>query len=345
MLARERRLLALCAVSALAHLLILGVIARAQLRPPRTLPASALSLTLAPAPASATLAAAPAAPAQRAPAPQVLAVPIRVRPAADQAAATPPAPQQTPAPANASNAAPSTSRAGWDVGTTGTDTSAPHSPGFQAAQAPPSARLDYAVTASAGDAAQPPRSLGSASLEWRSGDQGYRLALLGAGVLGELSSTGHPSDAGLVPVQARAADGGVIDFDWDQARVRFAGSFAGSSDSAAISADAQDRASMLMRLAAIGLAAPGQLDAGIELQVAGANGIGTVRFENAGMETIDTPLGAIECLHLRQQTSAGQARLEIWLAPQRSWYPLQLRLTAADGSVLTQTVTAISPLQ
>ena len=102
---------------------------------------------------------------------------------------------------------------------------------------------------------------------------------------------------------------------------------------------------MLMRLAAIGLAAPGQLDAGIELQVAGANGIGTVRFENAGMETIDTALGAIECLHLRQQTSAGQARLEIWLAPQRSWYPLQLRLTAADGSVLTQTVTAISPLQ
>jgi hypothetical protein len=345
MLAREHRLLALCAVSALAHLLILGVIARAQLRPPRTLPASALSLTLAPAPASATLAAAPAAPAQRAPAPQVLAVPIRGRPAADQAAATPPAPLQARAPANASNAAPSTSRAGWDVGTTGTDTSAPHSPGFQAAQAPPSARLDYAVTASAGDAAQPPRSLGSASLEWRSGDQGYRLALLGAGVLGELSSTGQPSDVGLVPVQARAADGGVIDFDWDQARVKFAGSLAGSNDSAAISADAQDRASMLMRLAAIGLAAPGQLDAGIELQVAGANGIGTVRFENAGLETIETALGAIECLHLRQQTSAGQARLEIWLAPQRSWYPLRLRLTAADGSVLTQTVTAISPLQ
>ena len=34
------------------------------------------------------------------------------------------------------------------------------------------------------------------------------------------------------------------------------------------------------------------------------------------------------------------ARLEVWLAPDYSWYPVRLKVTAADGASATQTVSA-----
>ena len=101
---------------------------------------------------------------------------------------------------------------------------------------------------------------------------------------------------------------------------------------------------MLMRLTGIGLGGARQFAHGVNLQVAGAGGIATVLFEQVGEaeETLPTPLGPLAALHLRQQAAPGQDRLEVWLAPQRGWLPVQLRLSRADGSVLTQTVTAIS---
>ena len=102
---------------------------------------------------------------------------------------------------------------------------------------------------------------------------------------------------------------------------------------------------MLMRLAAIGLGGAMQLERGIELQVAGGDVLATVVLEKVGSgeDTLATALGPLAVVHLRQKSQPGQACLEVWLAPQRNFYPVQIRLTGADGSVLTQTVTAIGP--
>ncbi len=260
---------------------------------------------------------------------------------------TPSSPAEAPGTASEASAAPS-GIASWDVVL---ETSAPAQPrerGMQAVQTPPPARLSYAVTV-AGPAARE-RQAGTASLEWRTAGEGYRLQLDGVnGVMGVLDARGQLVDGGFVPLEVRGADGAdAVGFDWESGRA----SFSHSGRVAGIGGDGQDRASMLMRLAGIGLAGGGQLEGGIELLVAGADGVAPVRFDHLGTETLATAMGPIAAVHLRQRATASTAAtaaagaaaaplLDIWLSPAHDWYPVQLRLTAADGSVVTQTVTAI----
>ena len=187
---------------------------------------------------------------------------------------------------------------------------------------------------------QAPADGGAGRLEWHADDSGYRLSL--RGVMGELDSRGLMTDSGFGPLEARARVGTqtmVTSFDWAASRV----SFDSTGAVAAVTSDGQDRASMLMRLAGLGLAGAAQLNGTLELLVAGTDGVALVRFERIGEEVIETALGKLATVHLVQVTQPGSARLDVWLAPSRSWYPVQLRVTAPDGSALTQTVTSIAP--
>ncbi|MFL6708221.1 MAG: hypothetical protein ACJ8HI_08445 [Massilia sp.] len=347
-LLRERRLLLLCGASALAHALVLGLLARSQPRLQKSAPAPALTVALrgGAQAAPAALAGAAAAGADRALPPRPLPPPPlsrSLRPAATAAvqAASPRAQD------DAAVTLPARAGAGWDVQGEGSDSSAPHLPGMQAVQPPPPARLAYAVTRQADARTPGGSSSGGAFLDWRPGDGGYRLTLGGAGsALGAIESSGQMADGGFVPLQTRADDGAVR-FDWAAASASFSRDAIGAigNSAAMVGADAQDRASMLMRLAGIGLGGAVQLDRPVELQVAGSAGVATVVFERVLDEQdgvpLATALGPLETVHLRQKCSPRQACLDVWLAPQRNWLPVQLRLTGADGSVTTQTVTAI----
>lgn len=205
-------------------------------------------------------------------------------------------------------------------------------------QAPPDAVLSYAITHDV--PGQPSVPAGAGRLAWHVDDSGYRLSL--RGVMGELESLGLMTDSGFGPIEARSRAGAqttVTAFNWAASRVNFDG---GSAE-AVVTSDGQDRASMLMRLTGMGLAGPAQLSGTIELLVAGANGVTVVRFQHAGEESIDSALGKLATVHLVQVTLSGRSRLDVWLAPSRSWYPVQLRLTAPDGSARTQTITSIAP--
>ena len=334
-----RRLLWVAGVSLAAHVLVLAVITRGKPRPPPAR-ATALSLLLRPA----TPAPTPAATGIAAAAPAVSPAPTRTpRPTkAARSAVLAPTTATPPVTAPAATVAAS-GIASWDVATEGAAAtpSNAHIRGLQAVETPPAARLAYAITVAAPGAQA--RSGGAATLAWSTGADGYRLQLSGEnGVMGELDSHGQFTDAGFVPLEVRGAGGDAVGFDWNNTSA----SFSRSGASAALSIDAQDRASMLMRLAGIGLAGASQLDNGIELQVAGGAGAATVRFDNQGMETVTTALGPIEALHLRQRVNlavpaSAAPRLDIWLAPSRGWLPVQLQVSAADRSVVTQTVTAI----
>jgi hypothetical protein len=180
---------------------------------------------------------------------------------------------------------------------------------------PDPVRLSYALTRQAPGAAPVPA--GSAGIAWASDGEHYELAV--DGVLGALRSEGGSSDAGIAPRNAPDAVG------------------------------AQDRASVLMQLAGIGLAEPdqiaGQVGNELRIVVAEADGAEIARYRVMGQEAVPTALGELSAWRLAQVVPAGQDRVDVWLAPAQGWLPVQLRLTRPDGSAATQTLTRIEPGQ
>jgi hypothetical protein len=98
----------------------------------------------------------------------------------------------------------------------------------------------------------------------------------------------------------------------------------------------QDRASLLLQLAAIGMANPDQVDGILVITVAGEEQ--ALQFEVLGEAELATELGPLATRRLVQLVRPGQARLELWLAPSRHWLPVRLRTTWPDGTVVTHTV-------
>lgn len=311
LLSRHRRLLALCGLSACAHLLLLELVAQRAGAPatPRTAPAVAppLALRLArPAPR----AAAEAPPARRMPS----AAPGRGPAPAAAMRAVPPRAAPAPAASTAASAAAAPAVAVAAAAAAAAPIVA--GPAAYRVDLPPSARLVYRRQDLAAAGAP-------AYLDWQLGDSGYTLDL--DGILGLLSSRGRAGDRGLVPAQA-----GEIVLGAGGVRVP-------------TMPDVQDPASVLVQLAAIGRGAPGQLQdqVGIAVVDAGTGVVNIVQYRVLGEEDVETGIGTLAALHLAQLAAAGQPQLELWLAPSQEWMPVRLRLTAADGSVATQVLTSV----
>jgi hypothetical protein len=330
LLSRHRRLLVLCGLSAAAHLLVLELAARRAALPAAAQPAGvALRVRLVQA------APAPAAEQAEPHDAQQAAQPPRPAPQADRSRA--PAPSPAPAPAAASPApAPAVpaAAASNDAPPESVGTPLVQMPSRYRVRMPDPVRLSYAVTRQT--PASSPVPAGSAGIDWRSDGAHYVLTV--DGVLGRLRSEGESSDAGIAPRRAGeeprdAAHSGAMqlrDFDTD-------------------AVGAQDRASVLMQLAGMGLAEPdqiaGQVENELRIVVAGADGAEIARYKVMGQEGVATALGELSAWRLAQVAPAGQDRLDVWLAPAQGWLPVQLRLTRPDGSTLTQTLTRIAPGQ
>jgi hypothetical protein len=326
-LARHRRLVALGGLSLLLHLLAFAWIdALVAPPPPRIGAPIALRLVHKQAAAQKTVAAQSAqAQPQAALAPPLAHASGQARPALPPM--RPLLPASIPAPGAADPAAPTHASAAPGI--------APlQMPGRYRVRPPPSSRLSYAVTrtlpgrpAVAGEAAQ---------LDWEYGGGAYRLRL--DGVLGRLESEGGEDDAGIAPSQASEAGGGgagLTRFNREQGRIEH-GALAASEP---LNLGSQDRASVLMQLAGIGLAEPDQMQDTLEIVVAGTGGARIARWQVVGKEQLATPAGLLATVRLAQLAPAGEARVEVWLAPERSWLPVQLRVTQADGSVANQVLT------
>jgi hypothetical protein len=230
------------------------------------------------------------------------------------------------------------SGAGWNAVAAGPGEAPMPMPGRYRVRPPPSSLLTYTLTrAAAGAAAQP---AGAGRIDWRLGENGYSLRV--DGVAGALSSSGSIGDAGIAPDSAgeTLAGGAEASTRFDQHAGSIA--FSGSAGSYPLLQGTQDRASLLMQLAGIGLAEPDQVKDVLEFYVGAGSAAGVVRFQVLGAEELDSALGKLASIHLVQLAQPGQPKLEVWLAPQRRWLPVQLRITEADGSVMTQLVTAIS---
>jgi hypothetical protein len=191
---------------------------------------------------------------------------------------------------------------------------------------------------------------GEADLSWNITPDSYRIKfnvgirLLFARVnLLELVSEGTTGDTGFAPAlmteKRRGRSLTATHFNRSDDSI----TFSASQNKYPLSAGAQDKASVPLQLAAIARADPGQLKGGVDLQVAEDRDATVFHFVMLGQEDIDTKLGRMHAWHLSRPPRPGSynSRLDIWLAPERGWYPVRIRNTEASGAVTTQTVTTI----
>ena len=123
-------------------------------------------------------------------------------------------------------------------------------------------------------------------------------------------------------------------------------SFSSSNKTTEVEKGVQDKASVLMQLAAIAYAEPEKFQAGreIKLQVAEERDLSTFTFIVNGLEEIETKAGIIKAWHVVRPPRPGSynSRLEVWLAPDYYWFPVQIRNTESNGAVTTQTMTKVA---
>jgi hypothetical protein len=191
---------------------------------------------------------------------------------------------------------------------------------------------------------------GEAAMGWKLGPGSYRIKvevgirLLFARVnLLVLTSEGATGDTGFAPLLTNEKRRGramtATHFNQHDRTITFSASQARYL----LEPGAQDKASVPLQLAAIARADPGQLAGGFDIQVGEDRDAIVYHFVLVGQEDIDTRLGRLHAWHLSRPPRAGSynSRLDVWLAPERGWYPVRIRNTEASGAVTTQTVNNI----
>ncbi|WP_312512455.1 DUF3108 domain-containing protein [Massilia sp.] len=212
---------------------------------------------------------------------------------------------------------------------------------------PPPARITLDVARTDADGTQ---WSGEALLAWQSNADTYRIQVE-AGIrvvftrvnLVVLTSEGAVAATGFAPIKMTEKRRGrsltATHFDWSGNRITFSGSQANYP----LLPGAQDKASVPLQLSAIARGDARQLKGDIDIQVGEDRDASVYRFQVVGQEQIDTRLGRLQTWHLTRPPKPGsyKSRLDIWLAPEHGWYPVQIRNTESSGAVTTQTVNNI----
>lgn len=285
-------------------------------------------------------------------APQQASVPPPVAPPADAVAgpaladAAPPETAPEPVPAAADSTAAATSAEAPPQ--TASAAAAPEGESFPRYQVrpPPSVDIRYEVRA----LRQGKEVYGNGRIVWHADGQRYRIdgeaGVLFFTVL-RFQSQGGFDDFGVAPqsyVEKRMRkDEFVTHFEPSPGNIRFSSSTA----SYPRIGGEQDRASIVWQLASIGLGDPAQYAPGAQLRVfvAGIRNAEPWLIQVIGHEQIDTPAGAMQAWHVSRVPRPGSRdqKLDIWLAPGHSWYPVRLRFTEASGEYLDLAVSAMHP--
>lgn len=107
----------------------------------------------------------------------------------------------------------------------------------------------------------------------------------------------------------------------------------------------QDRASIVWQLASIGRADSAQFfpEADIPVFVAGSREGEIWHMRIIGKEEIETGIGKITAWHIvrNPRTGTHDQMVDIWLAPEREWYPVQIRFTETNGGYLVMSISKI----
>ncbi len=148
-------------------------------------------------------------------------------------------------------------------------------------------------------------------------------------------SAGRMTPQGLQPESAQKrrtrrgqTEESTARFDWAGSSITIATGGAGASQrTGALPAGSQDILSVMYQLS---LAPP---PAGrIQLAIANGARFETIEFEVSALETLETPIGAVRALPVRQVRKAGMESFEFWLAAEYRHLPVRIRFLGRDGA-------------
>lgn len=155
-----------------------------------------------------------------------------------------------------------------------------------------------------------------------------------------LLSTGEVTAEGLRPAHFEHHRGDdpakriVADFDWEKhsATLRYDGKI----ENAELPSGAQDRISLLYQF----MFKPPH-GAGVELAMSNGRQIGRYQYLVVGEETITTPAGRFETVHLSKRSFDQRDGTEVWLAKGRHYFPVRIAVDEKDGGTLEQELTSL----
>lgn len=214
--------------------------------------------------------------------------------------------------------------------------------------APPSVTLKYDVQG----LRDGKKVYGSGKIIWRNMGDRYRIdgsASVLFFTLLQFSSDGMLDDFGVSPAIYTEKRFHKTATDTRFERERNTITFSASDKQYPRPGDAQDRASIIWQLAAIGRGNPAAFSAGasFDVFVAGVHDAEpwTITVSGAEDVTVDgDPASAWHVVRLPQPGSYDQ-KIDIWLAPQQQWYPVKIRYTESNGEFLEMSLSSQTPLQ
>jgi hypothetical protein len=284
---------------------------------------------------------------------------LRPQPRPEQPAPPPPPiatddPGKPPADKSESNIATSANGTGGNAGAgTADDPAPPSSPPPQTpshrTDAPPSVALKYDVQG----LRDGQKVYGSGKITWRNMGDRYRIdgnASVLFFTLLQFSSDGMLDDFGVSPSLYTEKRFHKTATDTRFEHTRNTITFSSSDMQYPRPGDAQDRASIIWQLAAMGRGDPAAFSAGagFDIFVAGVHDAEPWNVTVRGEEDLDINIdgGPVSAWHLVRLPRPGSydQKIDIWLAPQQQWYPVKIRYTESDGDFLEMSLSGQTPL-
>jgi hypothetical protein len=217
---------------------------------------------------------------------------------------------------------------------------------FEQVSFPPSAELRYNALA-----AQGARSLsGSGNIVWQHDGQSYTLKGEASALLLSLlsyQSNGHLSKAGILPDLYYEKRIGKSATQTHFVRERKTISFSASTATYEIQGGEQDRGSVIWQLVGIARGDPTKLEAGLmfETVIAGSKAADRWRVQVSSKESLTLTDGPITAWHfsLTPAVSSFDYQIDLWLSPDKEWYPVKIMYANRAGANLTMTLEKIQP--
>ena len=122
-------------------------------------------------------------------------------------------------------------------------------------------------------------------------------------------------------------------FDWNADLLRM--SFDGRTETAPLAPGAQDGVSVMYQF--MYLHADKLRDLVFQMTRNGRK-IETYHYQLAGHQQLDTQIGKLDTLHLVKKREANDNGVEVWLAPDRNFFPVKLLIIENDGTKYEQVI-------
>ena len=215
------------------------------------------------------------------------------------------------------------------------------SPVFEQVSFPPSAELRYNASATQGT-----RSLsGSGSIVWQHDGQNYTIKGEASALLLSLlsyQSSGQLGKAGILPDLYYEKRIGKSATQTHFVRARNTISFSASTASYEIRGGEQDRGSIIWQLVGLARGDSAKLEPGLAFEsvIAGSKAADRWRVNVIGKESLMLTDGTTSAWHLALAPleSSFDYQIDIWLSPDKDWYPVKIMYANRSGANLTMTL-------